>query len=50
MNWYFDKDGKPRNVSREYPLPWREYSTAEKVETIMGACVFIILILLLSFL
>jgi len=50
MNWYFDKDGKPRNVSREYPLPWREYSRADKIEVIASTCLLIIVILLLSFL
>jgi hypothetical protein len=50
MNWYFDKNGKLRNVSREYPLPWREYSTAEKIEAIASGAAFIILVILFSFL
>jgi hypothetical protein len=49
-NWYIDKRGNPRQVSREYPLPWREYSTAEKVDAIASGAAFIILVILLSFL
>jgi len=49
-NWYFEKNGKPRTVSREYPLPWREYSTAEKVQAILQWFVFIIVVVLLTYL